>query len=473
MLKIYNSLSRKKETFKPLIKGKVSLYVCGITVYDYCHIGHARTVVAFDMINRYLQAIGYEVNYVRNITDIDDKIIKRANDSGEEINHLTERFITAMHEDFDALGVRRPSLEPKATEHMPDMINMIEKLREHDHAYRATNDDVYYRVRSFKDYGQLSHRSLDDMRAGERVEVSDVKEDPMDFVLWKHAKPHEPHWESPWGLGRPGWHIECSAMATKCLGDTFDIHGGGFDLTFPHHENEIAQAEGATGKKFVNTWMHVGFVNIDDEKMSKSLNNFFTIREVLAEYDAEVVRLFLLSSHYRSAVNYSLANLNKARASLQRLYTALRGRRLDGDVTLDDEIESRFYDAMNDDFNTPEALAVMFELVRDINRIKDEQPDKADQLAIKLVKLGHILGFLERDPEVFLQGAHDDVDFEESQIDELIVERNRARMMKDFARADEIRKLLLAKGIVLEDGANGTTWRREHVDNQPLPPEHE
>ncbi len=458
MLKIYNSLTQKKETFKPINDNKVSMYVCGMTVYDYCHLGHARTVVAFDMVYRYLKASNYDVNYVRNITDIDDKIIKRANEAEKEVADLTEYFINAMNEDFDALGVLRPSAEPRATQHMQSITRMIEQLVDRGHAYKADNDDIYFSVKSIKSYGQLSKRSLEDMRAGERVEVNPFKQDPMDFVLWKAAKPAEPSWDSPWGKGRPGWHIECSAMSTECLGNTFDIHGGGFDLQFPHHENEIAQSEGATGEKFVHTWMHTGFVNVDEEKMSKSLHNFFTIREVLVDFDAEVIRLFLLGSHYRSALNYTPANLAKARASLERFYTALRGRKLDGLTPEQDDFDKRFKQAMDDDFNTPEALAVLFDLSREIN--KQGNPERADELAVKLVNLGNVLGILQRDPEVFLQGSHDDEDFEAEEIHQLIIERNRARMASDFARSDEIRDELAARGIILEDGPEGTTWKR-------------
>lgn len=460
-MQLYSSLTRSKKPFVPMQDKKVGLYVCGITVYDYCHIGHARTVVAFDVLYRYLQYKGYEVNYVRNITDIDDKIIARAYEQGLPISDLTQRFTEAMHEDFDALGVLRPSQEPRATAYIDQMIALIEILIAKNLAYAAPNGDVYYAVNNFKEYGKLSHRQLDEMRAGERVEINTDKRDPMDFVLWKMAKPDEPAWDSPWGPGRPGWHIECSAMAGDCLGHTFDIHGGGFDLQFPHHENEIAQSEGAHGKTFANTWMHVGFVNIDDEKMSKSLHNFFTIREVLADYSPEVIRMFLISSHYRSAVNYSAANLNNARAALERLYTALRGRNLI-DKSAPDQFDQRFDLAMDDDLNTPESISVLFDLAREVNRLKESQPASADYLAAKLKHLGGILGVLQSDPEVFLQGAHDDQDFEADQIHALIVERNRARMAKDFKRSDEIRDELLAQGIILEDAAGGTTWRRMH-----------
>lgn len=451
---IYNSLTQTKEEFKPLQNNKIGMYVCGITVYDYCHIGHARTVVAFDVIYRYLQHLGYQVHYVRNITDIDDKIINRAIENKESIQDLTARFISAMHEDFDALGVARPNEEPRATAYMKPMIDLIEQLMDKELAYVADNGDVYYAVERFKDYGKLSHRKLEDMRAGERVDINESKRDPMDFVLWKMAKPEEPHWNSPWGQGRPGWHIECSAMATRCLGNTFDIHGGGFDLQFPHHENEIAQSEGATGQPFANTWMHVGFVNINDEKMSKSLKNFFTIREVLEEYSPEIIRMFLVSSHYRSAVNYSLDNLAKAQGALERLYTALRGRDLTASLPARDDVDARFEDAMNDDFNTPEALAVLFDLAREVNRLKD-QPEQADKLAVKLKHLGSVLGILQNDPESFLQGTEDN-----AWILALIEERKQARLDKNFKRSDEIRDELLSKGIILEDGPTGTTWRK-------------
>jgi cysteinyl-tRNA synthetase len=459
---IYSSLSQRKELLSPLQHNKIGLYVCGITVYDYCHIGHARTVVGFDLVYRYLKYKGYEVHYVRNITDIDDKIIHRAREHGESIQDLTDRFTLAMHEDFDALGVLRPDEEPRATQYMQPMIDLITRLVDKGLAYVGSNGDVYYSVSKFNDYGKLSHRKLDEMRAGERVEINEAKQDPMDFVLWKKAKTEEPSWPSPWGEGRPGWHIECSAMAGCCLGDTFDIHGGGFDLQFPHHENEIAQSEGATGKPFAKLWMHMGFVNIDDEKMSKSLKNFFTIREVLVDYAPEVIRMFLISSHYRSAVNYSTANLVKARSALERLYTALRGRNLIGELPHRDEFDDRFTLAMDDDFNTPEAIAVLFDLAREINRLKEAQPAAADFLALKLKNLGGILGILQSDPEVFLQGAIDDEDFEADRVHALIVERNRARMAKDFKGSDEIRDQLLDEGIILEDGPGGTTWRRSH-----------
>lgn len=459
MLQIFNSLTQQKEVFRPLVPGEISMYVCGITVYDHCHMGHARAVVSFDVIYRYLQNLGYKVTYVRNITDIDDKIIHRAHERHEDIVTMTEHFILAMYEDFDALGVLRPNLEPRATENIHHIIEMIKNLIAKGHAYQGATGDIYYAVDSFEDYGKLSHRRLEDMRAGERVEVNSDKRNPLDFVLWKQAKLDEPSWISPWGAGRPGWHIECSAMATRCLGDTFDIHGGGFDLQFPHHENEIAQSEASTGKPFANTWMHVGFVNIDDEKMSKSLNNFFTIREVLADYDADTLRFFLLSSHYRSAINYSVDNLAKARASLVRLYTALRGRSTLVPY-LDEDFAQAFHAAMQDDFNTPVALAVLFDIAREINRIKDQDPARADQLASTVVQLGAILGILEKDPEVFLRGSFDDEAHEAQEIHELIVTRNRARMSKDFALSDKIRDDLLARGIILEDAAGTTTWRR-------------
>lgn len=459
MLQIFNSVTQQKEPFKPLTPNKIGMYVCGITVYDHCHIGHARAVVAFDVIYRYLKSMGFDVNYVRNITDVDDKIINRAAERNEDIATMTEYFIREMYEDFDALSVLRPTLEPRATENIHAIIDMITRLIDKGHAYQGRTGDIYYAVDSFKDYGKLSHRKLEDMRAGERVEVNTDKRNPLDFVLWKQAKPHEPSWASPWGAGRPGWHIECSAMATQCLGDTFDIHGGGFDLQFPHHENEIAQSEGATGKDFAHTWMHVGFVNIDDEKMSKSLNNFFTIREVLADYDADVLRFFLLASHYRSPINYSLDNLAKARSSLMRLYTALRGCNTIIPA-MDENFAKAFHEAMQDDFNTPVALAVLFDIAREINRVKENDPARADQLASTLTQLGGILGILEKDPEVFLRGSEEDKAHEEQEIHELIVQRNRARMSRDFAASDKIRDELLARGIILEDAAGVTTWRR-------------
>lgn len=466
-MQIYNTLTRRKEPFTPLVAGKVSMYVCGMTVYDYCHLGHARVMVAFDVITRYLRHRGYDVIYVRNITDIDDKILKRADENGESITALTERMIDAMHEDEARLNVLPPSQEPRATGHIDDIVAMIETLISKGFAYPAENGDVYYRVRKFADYGKLNNRQLDDMRSGARVEVDIHKEDPLDFVLWKSAKPGEAHWPSPWGNGRPGWHIECSAMSTCCLGDTFDIHGGGPDLTFPHHENEIAQSEAATGKTYVNTWMHAGAVRVNQEKMSKSLGNFFTIRDVLAEHDPEVVRYLLVASHYRSAINYSVDSLVEARKSLTRLYTALEGvadasaGQASGAV---DVYRERFTTAMNDDFNTPEALAVLFELAREVNRAKAEAPENALPLAATLTQLAGVLGLLQQSPQVFLKGSQQQgVALSEAAIEEKIAQRQAAKADKDFARADAIRDELAALGIILKDSREGTTWVIEAV----------
>ena len=454
---IYNTLTRRKEPFKPLVDGKVSMYVCGMTVYDYCHLGHARVMVAFDVITRYLRHRGYDVTYVRNITDIDDKILKRAEENGEPIDALTERMIAAMHEDEARLNVLPPSQEPRATRHIDDIIAMIETLIDKGFAYAAANGDVYYRVRKFTDYGKLNNRQLDDMRSGARVDVDVHKEDPLDFVLWKAAKPGEAHWHSPWGDGRPGWHIECSAMSTCCLGDTFDIHGGGPDLTFPHHENEIAQSEAATGKTYVNTWMHAGAVRVNQEKMSKSLGNFFTIRDVLAEHDPEVVRYLLVASHYRSAINYSVDSLVEARKSLTRLYTALDGVNADEQAAASDAAE-RFTAAMDDDFNTPIALAALFDLARDLNRAKSDQPAEAPRLAGELKRLAGVLGLLQQTPQTYLKGAQQQVALSEEEIEAKIAERQAAKGSKDFARADAIRDELAALGIILKDSREGTTW---------------
>nr|WP_273421772.1 cysteine--tRNA ligase [Halomonas sp.] len=454
---IYNTLTRRKEPFKPLVDGKVSMYVCGMTVYDYCHLGHARVMVAFDVITRYLRHRGYDVTYVRNITDIDDKILKRAEENGEPIDALTERMIVAMHEDEARLNVLPPSQEPRATRHIDDIIAMIETLIDKGFAYAAANGDVYYRVRKFTDYGKLNNRQLDDMRSGARVDVDVHKEDPLDFVLWKAAKPGEAHWHSPWGDGRPGWHIECSAMSTCCLGDTFDIHGGGPDLTFPHHENEIAQSEAATGKTYVSTWMHAGAVRVNQEKMSKSLGNFFTIRDVLAEHDPEVVRYLLVASHYRSAINYSVDSLVEARKSLTRLYTALDGVNADEQAAASDAAE-RFTAAMDDDFNTPIALAALFDLARDLNRAKSDQPAEAPRLAGELKRLAGVLGLLQQTPQTFLKGAQQQVALSEEEIEAKIAERQAAKGSKDFARADAIRDELAALGIILKDSREGTTW---------------
>jgi cysteinyl-tRNA synthetase len=458
MLQIYNSLTRQKEVFTPIEPGKVRMYVCGMTVYDLCHLGHARVLVVFDTVVRYLRASGYEVNYIRNITDIDDKIIARANENGESIGELTARFIAAMHEDASELGVLPPSAEPCATDSMAGIISMVQILIEKGAAYAADNGDVYYSVSSFAGYGQLSGKKLEDLRAGERVAVDENKKDPLDFVLWKAAKPGEPSWESPWGNGRPGWHIECSAMSTACLGNHFDIHGGGQDLQFPHHENEIAQSEAATGEHFVNVWMHNGFVRINDEKMSKSLGNFFTVREILKLFKGEEIRYFVLASHYRSPLNYSDQLLDSARVALNRLYNALRGIEVSGKVSASEYTE-RFNKAMDDDFNTPEAIAVLFELANHVNRERGENPDKATMLAAELKRLANVLGLLEADVETYLQsGAGEDSDAEK--IESLIAQRLKARADKNWAEADRIRDELQAMDVVLEDKDGKTIWRR-------------
>ena len=462
MLKIYNTLTRKKELFQPRVEGKVGLYVCGMTVYDYCHVGHARVMVVFDTVARYFRYSGYDLTYVRNITDIDDKIIQRAHENGEAMSELTERFITAMHDDERALSVLPPDIEPRATQSIPDIIAMIEALIANDLAYIGGNGDVFYAVTKFKNYGQLSGKHLDDLQAGERVDVDLAKRNPLDFVLWKMAKPSEPSWPSPWGSGRPGWHIECSAMSTCCLGNHFDIHGGGMDLQFPHHENEIAQSEGATGEKFVNLWMHNGFVRINEEKMSKSLGNFFTVREVLKEYRPEIIRFFILSSHYRSPLNYSDEQLNDARAALTRLYTALRG--CDGlDAAIDGEYKARFEQAMDDDFNTPVALSVLFDLARELNSAKEAKSEKVQILAATLKQLSALLGILQDDPDSFLKsGAEDDSQLSAALVEQQIQARLDAKKAKNWALADQIRNDLKAQGVILEDAPDGTTsWRRE------------
>ncbi|WP_199287885.1 cysteine--tRNA ligase [Kushneria phosphatilytica] len=462
-MQIYNTLTRRKEAFRPIEPGHVRMYVCGMTVYDYCHLGHARVLVAFDVIVRYLRAHGYTVTYVRNITDIDDKILERARQNDESIDALTERMIEAMHEDERALGILPPDSEPRATRHVDDIIDMIRSLVDKGYAYRADNGDVYYRVRRFEQYGRLNNRNPDEMRAGARIEVETAKEDPLDFVLWKSARPGEPCWPSPWGDGRPGWHIECSAMSTCCLGDTFDIHGGGPDLTFPHHENEIAQSEAATGQHYVNTWMHAGALRVNEEKMSKSLGNFFTIRDVLESHDPEVVRYLLVASHYRSPINYAPDTLNEARRSLERFYHALENiTPVAGEV--DQRWNERFHAAMADDFNTPEALAVLFDLVRELNRARREDKDvEAGALAFELHRLGAILGLLEREPAEFLSaGKGEDLPLPESEIEALIEARNAARHAKDFVEADRIRDELAGQGIVLKDSREGTRWRIEH-----------
>ncbi len=464
MLHIYNTLSRQKEIFEPLVPGKVGMYVCGMTVYDFCHVGHARVLVVFDVLFRHLQAAGYEVNYVRNITDVDDKIIARAVENQESVQDVTDRFIREMDADALSLGILKPTHEPRATETIVPMVAMIEKLIASDHAYAADNGDVYYSVSSFDGYGKLSGRRLEELRAGERVAVDEFKQDPLDFVLWKAAKDNEPSWDSPWGKGRPGWHIECSAMSSELLGDEFDIHGGGMDLQFPHHENEIAQSEAATGKSFARYWMHNGFVRIDDEKMSKSLGNFFTIRDVLKAYSGEEVRLFILGSHYRSPLNYSTEQLDSARSALRRLYTALktfteRGGVFAPPTELQASAVETFDAALNDDLNTSEAVAVLHDLANGLNKA-DEGSEQAAQLAATLKQLGNRLGLLEEDPVSVLQRAMGDDGLDEAAIQALIDERIAARAAKDFARSDEIRDKLVEAGIVLEDNDGKTTWRR-------------
>ncbi|MEW6444447.1 MAG: cysteine--tRNA ligase [Pseudomonadota bacterium] len=460
MLHIYNTEARAKQEFKPIEAGKVRMYVCGMTVYDYCHLGHARVMVVFDVVYRYLKHLGFDVSYVRNITDIDDKIIKRAAENGEGIDTLTQRFIVAMHEDADALGCLRPDHEPRATGAIPEMLAMIGELIEKGFAYRADNGDVYYDVSRFEGYGRLSGKNPDDLRAGARVEIGEAKDDPLDFVLWKAAKPDEPAWESPWGAGRPGWHIECSAMSTTCLGHSFDIHGGGMDLQFPHHENEIAQSEAATGCHYVNYWMHNGFVRINEEKMSKSLNNFFTVREVMKDFRGEEIRFFILNSHYRSPLNYGDEQLKTARSALTRLYTALRDAgELGADLAVLEDHAARFHAAMDDDFNTSEAMAVLFELAGEIHKRNGDERDRA---AVTLKRLGGVLGLLQADAEVWLQGGAASGDgLDNAAIEALIQQRLDARAARDFARADAIRQELSGQGIVLEDGAGGTRWRRE------------
>ncbi len=454
MLKIYNSLSRDKQTFTPITPNQIRMYVCGMTVYDFCHLGHARVMVVFDMVARWFRASGYDVTYVRNITDIDDKIIHRANENNESIGDLTQRFIDAMDEDSAKLGIIRPNIEPRATEHIDGMIAMISALIEKGHAYQAANGDVFYKVRSFNDYGKLSGKSLEDLRAGERVVVDTFKQDPMDFVLWKSVKPNEPNWDSPWGKGRPGWHIECSVMSAHHLGTHFDIHGGGQDLQFPHHENEIAQSEATHNCTMANYWMHNGFVRVDDEKMSKSLGNFFTIREVLGKYDAEVVRFFILRAHYRSPLNYSDKHLDDAKTALTRLYTALRGFTLiETAIDWNQPQAVTFKAAMDDDFNTPEAMAVLFELANDLNKTKSAET------ANLLKQLAGIVGLLQRDVVTFLQG--EPASQENSlDVEAMIQARLEAKKAKNFAEADRIRKELAESGIVLEDTPQGTTWRR-------------
>lgn len=467
VLKIYNSLTKKKEEFTPINFGKVGMYVCGVTIYDLCHIGHARTFVSFDVVSRYFRYLGFDLTFVRNITDIDDKIIKRAAENTESCDSLTERLIGEMYADFDALNMKRPDVEPRATHYIPEIIGLIERLIERGFAYVASNGDVLFEVGKYAQYGKLSRQDLDQLQVGARVRVEEAKKSPLDFVLWKMSKPGEPTWESPWGPGRPGWHIECSAMNSAILGDHFDIHGGGSDLIFPHHENEIAQSCCAYDTPYVNTWMHSGMVMVDCEKMSKSLGNFFTIRDVLAHYDPETVRYFLMSGHYRSQLNYSEENLKQARASMERLYTALRG--LDASIianTQDGEaFAASFKAAMDDDFNTPEAYSVLFEMAREINRLKLTDLTAAATLAARMRELGAVLGLLEQDPDAFLQGNSDEKGNAESDdaalIETLIKARNDARADKKWADADVARDALAAMGVLLEDGAHGTTWRRK------------
>ena len=475
MLQIFNSLTRQKEEFRPIEPGKVRMYVCGMTVYDHCHIGHARVMVVFDVVVRWLRAKGFDVTYVRNITDIDDKIIRRAEENSQNFRDLTARFIDAMNQDLAALDILPPTHEPRATAAMADMIAMIQTLLTKGYAYVGASGDVYYDVSCFDRYGQLANKKLEDLRAGARVEVEEAKDDPLDFVLWKAAKPGEPSWPSPWGAGRPGWHIECSAMSTRCLGAHFDIHGGGMDLKFPHHENEIAQSEAASGQRYVNFWMHNGFVQVNEEKMSKSLGNFFTVREVLQCYQPEVVRLFILSSHYRGPLNYSDENLEHAKSSLTRLYTALRGLPM-VEASVEEGWRTRFGQAMDDDFNTPEALAVLFDLAREVNRLRAGDGTAAARLGATLRSLGALLGLLQSDPEAFLQGRiHQEavlvdtvnvtdilsVGYSAEQVENLIAQRTATRKAKNWAEADRIRALLQDAGIVLEDTPKGTLWRRE------------
>lgn len=468
MLTLYNALTRQKQVFIPIIPNQVRMYVCGMTVYDYCHLGHARVLVVFDMVSRYLRALGYTVHYVRNITDIDDKIIARAAANQESVTALTERFIQAMHEDAAALGVLPPSHEPRATQAVPEMLTMIETLISKGYAYSSDQGDVWYAVNRFADYGKLANKQLDQLRSGTRVEVDDNKQEAVDFVLWKPAKADEPAWESPWGKGRPGWHIECSAMSTTCLGHSIDIHGGGMDLKFPHHENEIAQSEAATGKKFVNYWMHNGFVTVGDadEKMSKSLGNFFTVRDILAHYRAESLRFLLLGSHYRSPLSYSNQQLQEADTALTRLYTSLRAVSTlaatdPAPVAEAETAHQQFFKAMDDDFNTPEAIAVLFDLASQLNRLLSTQPAAAKALGAKLKQLGGILGLLQADPVQFLQQSAPATNgLTQAEIEQLIQDRKNARSTKNFAEADRIRAQLTQAGIVLEDTASATLWRR-------------
>ena len=459
MLEIYNSLTHKKEKFEPLVPGKVGMYVCGVTIYDLCHIGHGRTFVCFDAIVRYLRYSGYEVNYVRNITDVDDKIIKRANENKESCENLTNRLTAEMYKDFDALGIKRPDIEPRATAHIGDIIHLVETLIENGNAYVADNGDVMFSIDSFPEYGRLSGQRLEDLKAGIRVDIEAAKRNPYDFVLWKMSKPGEPMWDSPWGPGRPGWHIECSAMNSHYLGKVIDIHGGGSDLMFPHHENEIAQSCCAWHTDYVKYWLHSGMVMINKEKMSKSLGNFFTIRDLLEKYDGETLRYFLLSAQYRGQLNYSVDNIEQSRAALQRLYTALRGLP-EGVAPVDSEYEVQFKKAMDDDFNTPLAYSVFFELAKEINNLRDKDLAKAADLGALLKKLGSVLGLLEQEPEKYLQGAQGaESSLDTAKIEALISARQEARKARDWALADKARDELAAMGVVIEDGPQGTTWR--------------
>ncbi|MBI4356666.1 MAG: cysteine--tRNA ligase [Gammaproteobacteria bacterium] len=461
MLHLYNSLTRKKEPFHPLRAQQVKLYVCGMTVYDFCHLGHARVLVIFDVLTRYLRSAGLEVTYVRNITDLDDKIIQRAKDNSESVKTLTDRFIAALREDEKALYVLPPTRCPRATEYIQEMLTLIQTLVEKKYAYVVDNGDVYFDVHRFTPYGKLSKKTVSELMAGARVEIDLHKHSPVDFALWKAAKPDEPSWKSPWGYGRPGWHIECSAMAMACLGNTFDLHGGGIDLQFPHHENEIAQSEAATGEPFVKRWMHVGFVEVNQEKMSKSLGNFFTVRELLAKFPAEAIRYLILSSHYRSPLNYSEDQLHTAGQNVEKFYLALRDLpSLTGKVPtfLNSSYESAFHQAMEDDLNTPEALSVLHALVHEINKHKGEE--KAVPLALLLKSLANVLGLLQQEPNEFLRAHHAHETLKDSEIEKLIQERNEARHKKDWRKADSIRTHLEAQGIILEDGSAHTLWRR-------------
>ena len=461
MVTIYNTLTQRKEPLQPLEPGKVRLYVCGMTVYDFCHLGHARMLLAFDVVVRYLRFSGYDVTYVRNITDVDDKILARAVENAESFTAVTDRYITAMHEDEAALSIVRPDKEPRATAYIDQIISMIEKLLVSDHAYRAENGDVYFSVSSFPDYGKLSKKKPDELLEGARVEIGELKRDPRDFVLWKAADDNAVGWDSPWGYGRPGWHIECSAMSTCALGDTFDIHGGGSDLMFPHHENEIAQSEAATGATFAKLWMHNGPLRIDDKKMSKSLGNFFTVREVLATYKPEIVRHLLISSHYRSPINYSQQSLSQSVKAVERFYHCLKDLDLAATKTLtNSRFEKAFRRAMDDDFNTPEALSVLYEMVSEIHQLKGEDPALANQLGALLVRLGGSLGLLQAEPAAFLQHSVE-ADLDKAEIERLVAERVAARASQDWRRADEIRDQLSELNVVIEDSVGGSTWRIE------------